>query len=185
MYEPSDDVAARAPEHLPAHRERVRQFREEGELLLVGTFADVQADGSMSVFRSRDGAETFVAGDPFLLNGVISGYRILEWNEICGTGRQAMPRRSFTAITLHHPAPEHEQSMIQFMREVLEGLDGSQGLLDAHVARATDGSYLAAVTSWETAADFRKALPTIRGFAPRRDPAWTIAPDTPIRIEAV
>jgi hypothetical protein len=83
-YESADDVAERAPEHVPAHLERLRHFRQRGELLLVGTFADAQADGSMAVFRSKEGAEEFVSNDPFILNGVVRGHRLLEWNEIFG-----------------------------------------------------------------------------------------------------
>jgi uncharacterized protein YciI len=84
LYESADDVAKRAPEHFPAHRQRLAEFRDRGELLLVGTFADAQADGSMSVFRSRAGAEEFAAGDPFVVNGVVRSYRLLEWKEIYG-----------------------------------------------------------------------------------------------------
>ena len=55
-----------------------------GDLLLVGTFGDPQAKGSMAIFATREVAETFVAGDPFVLNGVVSSYEIREWNEIYG-----------------------------------------------------------------------------------------------------
>lgn len=84
MYRSADNVAGRAPAHFPGHRERLRQFHDRGELLLVGTFADAQADGSMSVFRTRAAAEEFVSGDPFVLHGVVSDYRVLEWKEIYG-----------------------------------------------------------------------------------------------------
>ena len=49
---------------------------------MVGTFGDPQAEGSMAVFATRAGAEEFVAGDPFVLNGVVKSYSIREWNEI-------------------------------------------------------------------------------------------------------
>lgn len=84
LYESADNIAERAPQHFPAHAARLEEFRQRGDLLLVGTFADAQADGSMSVFSSREGAEEFVSEDPFIINGVIRGYRLLEWNEIYG-----------------------------------------------------------------------------------------------------
>ena len=91
----------------------------------------------------------------------------------------------FTAITLHHPAPEHVEPLTQFMRDVIGALQGAPGLVDAHVARASDGSLLAGVTSWASAADFDRARPTIRAFAPQRDAAWTVEPDEAIRLEAL
>jgi uncharacterized protein YciI len=82
LYSSADDVASKAPAHFPAHLERIKAFHGRGELLLVGTFGDPQAQGSMGVFASRAGAEEFVADDPFVLNGVVREYEIREWNEI-------------------------------------------------------------------------------------------------------
>jgi uncharacterized protein YciI len=81
LYESADNVAQRAPAHFPAHVQRLEEFRSRGELLLVGTFAEPQENGSMSVFRSREGAEEFAVDDPFVLNGVIRKWRLLEWKE--------------------------------------------------------------------------------------------------------
>ena len=39
------------------------------------------ADGSMSVFTTREAAERFVDGDPFRTEGVIRDWRIKEWHE--------------------------------------------------------------------------------------------------------
>lgn len=82
LYESADNVAAKAPQHFPAHRRRLDEFHESGELLMVGTFGDPQGQGSMAIFRTREGAETFVAGDPFVLEGVVRSYEIREWNTI-------------------------------------------------------------------------------------------------------
>ena len=48
---------------------------------MIGTFANPQEDGSMGIFSTRDAAEAFVQGDPFVLNGVVKGWVIREWNE--------------------------------------------------------------------------------------------------------
>lgn len=71
LYASADDVAAKAPAQFPAHKARLDDFHARGELLMVGTFGDPQAQGSMAIFASRQGAEDFVAGDPFVLNGVV------------------------------------------------------------------------------------------------------------------
>ncbi len=82
FYHSADDVATKAPSVFPAHRARVDEFHARGDLLLVGTFADPQADGSMSVFRTREAAQEFVDGDPFVREGVVASYEIREWNEV-------------------------------------------------------------------------------------------------------
>lgn len=84
LYECEADVLERAPDHYPAHSARVEAFHERGDLLLVGLFANPQADGSMAVFRTRESAEEFAAADPFVVNGVVRSYRLLQWNEIYG-----------------------------------------------------------------------------------------------------
>jgi uncharacterized protein YciI len=82
LYESADDVLSRAPAHFPAHKARLDAFHERGDLLMVGTFGDPQAEGSMAVFRSREAAEEFVREDPFVLNGVVRAWQLREWNEI-------------------------------------------------------------------------------------------------------
>jgi uncharacterized protein len=82
FYEPADDVARRAPEHFPEHRRRIDDFHARGEILMVGTFADPQAEGSMAVFPTRAAAEAFAEGDPLVLHGVVRRCEIREWNEI-------------------------------------------------------------------------------------------------------
>jgi uncharacterized protein len=81
FYEPVDDVLTKAPAHFPAHSRRLDEFHARGALLMVGTFADPQ-EGSMSIFSSREAAEQFVEGDPFILNGVIRSWQIREWDEV-------------------------------------------------------------------------------------------------------
>ncbi|MFL5957874.1 MAG: YciI family protein [Solirubrobacterales bacterium] len=82
LYASADDVATKAPPVFPAHEARLRDFHERGELLMVGTFEDAQRDGSMAILRSREAAEEFAAGDPFVLEGVVRSYEVPGWNEV-------------------------------------------------------------------------------------------------------
>jgi uncharacterized protein len=82
FYESADDVLSKAPEHFPAHSERVDEFHAKGTLLMVGTFGDPQKEGSMAIFTSREAAEEFVAGDPFVEHGVVRAWEIREWDEV-------------------------------------------------------------------------------------------------------
>lgn len=81
-YQSADDVMSKAPEHYPAHSERVDEFHAAGTLEMVGTFANVQDEGSMAIFNSRESAEEFAEGDPFVLNGVVRSWVVREWNEV-------------------------------------------------------------------------------------------------------
>jgi uncharacterized protein YciI len=81
LYESADDVMTKAPPVFPAHKARLDEFVARGTLLMVGTFGDPQAEGSMAIFTSRAAAEEFVAGDPFVLEGVVRAWHIRDWHE--------------------------------------------------------------------------------------------------------
>jgi uncharacterized protein len=82
LYRAAPDALARVPEHFPAHMVRARDFHDRRALLMLGTFADVVSDGSMAIFASREAAEEFVAGDPFVEHGVVAEWEIREWDEV-------------------------------------------------------------------------------------------------------
>ena len=79
LFYDSGDLS-RAPEIFPAHKARYTEFMDRGVLRALGPFLD--RGGSMAVFVSREDAEEFAVGDPFVLNGVVSGWRIREWREV-------------------------------------------------------------------------------------------------------
>ena len=81
LYESADDVLTKAPPHFPSHVARWKAFRDQGTLLMIGTFANPQEEGSMAIFTTREAAETFAKSDPFVLNGVVRRWSIREWNE--------------------------------------------------------------------------------------------------------
>jgi uncharacterized protein YciI len=81
FYESADDVMSKAPAHAPGHRAHLDEFRARGTLLMVGAFANPQEEGSMAIFTTREAAEAFARGDPFVLNGVVRAWYIREWNE--------------------------------------------------------------------------------------------------------
>jgi uncharacterized protein YciI len=81
LYESADDLPDKAPVHVPAHNARGQEFHERGSLVAYGPFGDPQTEGSMAVFTTREAAEDFARGDPFVLNGVVRNWEIREWNE--------------------------------------------------------------------------------------------------------
>jgi len=82
LYAAAPDVLERAPAHFPAHQARLDEFHTRGDLLMVGTFGDPVAQGSMAIFRTREAAQQFVAGDPFVLEGVVASHELREWDEV-------------------------------------------------------------------------------------------------------
>ena len=82
FYESADDVLSKAPVHFAAHSARLDEFHARGELLMVGTFANPQEEGSMSIFTTREAAEEFADGDPFVRNGVVRSWKIHAWDEV-------------------------------------------------------------------------------------------------------
>jgi len=78
FYESGDLSLAR--EHFPAHRARYTEFMGRGVLLSLGPFTD--RGGSIAIFTTREAAEEFAAGDPFVLNGVVSDWQVREWREV-------------------------------------------------------------------------------------------------------
>jgi uncharacterized protein YciI len=81
FYESADGVRSKAPAYFPAHVARWKEFQGQGTLLMIGTFANAEEEGSMAIFTTREAAEAFARSDPFVLNGVVRNWSIREWHE--------------------------------------------------------------------------------------------------------
>jgi uncharacterized protein YciI len=81
-YRAVEDFLPLAQTHFPAHVERLREFHGRGVLLMVGTFDEPMNGDAMGIFTSREAAEEFIAGDPFVLNGVVASWSVRPWDEI-------------------------------------------------------------------------------------------------------
>ena len=62
----------------PRHKAVVDAFKERGEVIGIGPFAD---RGNMAIFRTREAAEEFTRQDPFILEGLVKSYVIRDWND--------------------------------------------------------------------------------------------------------
>jgi uncharacterized protein YciI len=80
FYELAEGGLPIAMENFPAHHERNLEFQRRGTLLMTGPFSD-PSEGAMAVFTTREAAEEFIEGDPFVLKGAVGGWSIREWNE--------------------------------------------------------------------------------------------------------
>ncbi|MFL5750923.1 MAG: YciI family protein [Chloroflexota bacterium] len=80
-YGSLDEVRRDAPDDLAAHVARSKEWHQEGRLLMAGAFLDRPEEpvSTMAVFSSPRDAEEYVAGDPFVVNGMVSGWHIRPW----------------------------------------------------------------------------------------------------------
>ena len=81
-YRAVEDFLPLAQHNYPAHSARVEEFTRRGDLLMVGTFDEPMNGEAMGVFTTREAAEEFIAGDPFVLNGVVASWAVRPWNEV-------------------------------------------------------------------------------------------------------
>lgn len=81
LYETTPAGMAKVPANFAAHRARLDEFHARGALLMAGPLTD-GAGGALGIFRTREAAEEFVRGDPFVQNGVVSKWTIREWKEV-------------------------------------------------------------------------------------------------------
>ena len=80
-YRVSKEGLQKAREFYPAHRARLDEFHASGKLLLAGPLAD-PSQGALGIFTSKEAAEDFIAGDPFITGGVVASWDLTEWGEV-------------------------------------------------------------------------------------------------------
>ena len=85
-YGAGDDFLPLAREHGPARVARLHESRARGARLMGGTMGEPMNGDAMGIFTTREAAEEFVAGDPFVVHGVVAEWAIRPWNEILQPG---------------------------------------------------------------------------------------------------
>lgn len=85
FYDVIDDYVARRAQFRSLHLEQVRRASEKGELVMAGALAD-PADGAVLVFRTPEAAEAFAKTDPYVLNGLVTKWRVRKWMTVVGDG---------------------------------------------------------------------------------------------------
>lgn len=68
-----------------AHLSHARAAVERGELVLGGALSD-PVDGAVLLFRgeSQAAAEAFARADPYVVNGLVTGWRVRAWTTVVG-----------------------------------------------------------------------------------------------------
>jgi len=87
FYDVAPDYLARRAPLRDQHLGLIRQAYDRGELVIAGALTD-PADGAVLVFRgpTPEAAEAFAKSDPYVLNGLITSWRVRKWNTVIGDG---------------------------------------------------------------------------------------------------
>lgn len=90
FYDVVDDYAARRMPLRAAHLAHARAAVARGELVLGGALAN-PVDGAVLLFRGESpaAAEGFAASDPYVLNGLVTRWRVREWTSVVGADAES------------------------------------------------------------------------------------------------
>jgi len=79
FYDMAPGALSKIPTHYPAHRAMLDAFHACGVLIAAGPLGN-PPEGAMAIFATREAAEEFASNDPFVVHGLVSQWRLAEWN---------------------------------------------------------------------------------------------------------
>jgi uncharacterized protein len=88
-YTLAADYLARRTQFREAHLALARAAADRGELLLGGMVEGAQEALLLFVGEDAGRAEAFAGADPYVLNGLVEGWRVREWVTVVGGGAAA------------------------------------------------------------------------------------------------
>jgi uncharacterized protein YciI len=85
FYDVGENYAERRLAFRAAHLRHAREAVARGELVLGGALAN-PVDGAVLLFCSSSPAvaEAFAACDPYVMNGLVTSWRVREWTTVVG-----------------------------------------------------------------------------------------------------
>ncbi|MBI3715049.1 MAG: YciI family protein [Betaproteobacteria bacterium] len=85
IYDVVEDYTGKRVPFRKAHLGLAMAALARGELVLGGALAD-PADGAVLLFKgeSAAAAEAFAKADPYVLNGLVTRWRVREWTTVVG-----------------------------------------------------------------------------------------------------
>jgi uncharacterized protein YciI len=86
-YDLASNYLDRRGEFRDAHLKLAWEAQERGEIVVAGPLTE-PADMAVLMFQgdSPDAAERFARADPYVTNGLVTGYRVRQWNTVVGEG---------------------------------------------------------------------------------------------------
>jgi uncharacterized protein YciI len=96
FYDVVDNYAERRKPFRADHLAHAQKAVANGDLVLGGAFAK-PVDGTMLLFKgsSPAAAEAFAKNDPYVVNGLVTKWRIREWTTVVGgLAENPLPRQT-------------------------------------------------------------------------------------------
>lgn len=89
IYQLAPDYLERRQAFRESHLALARAAAARGELVLGGAFS-APADGALLVFRAPDAQvpEVFARHDPYVQNGLVTGWRVRPWSVVVGSAAE-------------------------------------------------------------------------------------------------
>ena len=87
IYDLAPDYLERRPAFRAVHLGLAEAAVGRGELVLGGALAD-PADRALLLFAGEDAtiAEAFARADPYVVQGLVTGWQVREWITVVGSG---------------------------------------------------------------------------------------------------
>lgn len=85
MYDLAPDYLERRGEFRDEHLQLAWDAQERGEIVIAGALAD-PADTAVLLFTgdSPEAAERFAKSDPYVINGLVTSWRVRPWTTVVG-----------------------------------------------------------------------------------------------------
>ena len=83
FYDYVEDVVEKRAPLRADHLALARGWKDDGRIVMAGALG-TPPHGALFVFRAGDPAQVyhFVAGDPYVEGGIVTGHRIVPWNVV-------------------------------------------------------------------------------------------------------
>jgi uncharacterized protein YciI len=83
FYDYVPDIVERRAPHREAHLARIGEAVDDGRILMAGALGDPPT-GAAIVFADvpADAVEAFADADPYVLNGLVTGRRVVPWTVV-------------------------------------------------------------------------------------------------------
>ena len=85
-YTLAPDYLARRAARRAGHLALARAAAERGELLLGGALDPAEEAVLLFAGENAGAAQAFARGDPYVVNGLVTGWRVREWITVVGEG---------------------------------------------------------------------------------------------------
>ena len=85
-YDYVPDILIKREPLRAGHLQKLKAYQERGELILAGATGDPVA-GATFVFKvsAIDQVQAFIDSDPYVANGLVTGFKIQPWTVVIGS----------------------------------------------------------------------------------------------------